>query len=61
MTKTINEGVFTFMNQGGMMVPFVYNGWREETLASKETAYFLYLPEYILRFLTSKDRMLRSS
>lgn len=40
MTKTINEGVFTFMNQGGMMVPFVYNGWREETLASKETAYF---------------------
>jgi len=39
MTPTINEGVFTFMANGGM-VPFVYNGWREETLASKETAYF---------------------
>lgn len=40
MTKTIKEGVFTFMNSGGMLVPFVYDGWRAETLASKETAYF---------------------
>ena len=41
MTKTINEGVYTFMNSGGMLVPFVYDGWRAETLASKETAYFV--------------------
>ena len=40
MTKTINEGVYTFMNSGGMLVPFVYDGWSSETLAYKETAYF---------------------
>lgn len=39
MFETVNEGVFTLFNAGGIMAPYEYTGYKDEILASKSTAY----------------------
>lgn len=39
MFETVNEGVFTMFNAGGIMAPYEYTGYKNEILASKESAY----------------------
>lgn len=39
MFETINEGVFTLFNAGGMLLPYEYTGYKDEILSSKSTAY----------------------
>lgn len=39
MFEAINEGVFTLFNGGGALSPFEYTGYKDEILASKDTAY----------------------
>lgn len=39
MFESVNAGVFTLFNAGGTMVPYEYTGYKDEILASKDTAY----------------------
>lgn len=40
MLDSINRDAFTLFNQGGNLIPYEYNGYKNEILASKSTAWF---------------------